>query len=271
MPSIVDLQHKLNLIKSQSESQAGQDLFVLAMSEFKTNGVFLELGCGHPRHNSNTWLLETCFGWSGISIDRQTAYEALYHAVKQPSWPLEPIIFSALPESVRQASAMMQTGLSDDYYHSSDWRHRPHTGWIKADAMSFDYGQIPAVFDYLQIDLDDPIDHVRLLHQLIVVENKQFATVTFEHDIFSGSKESQQSQLDSQQLLSAFGYELIANNVTIEPGKGWCHDTKKPMHFEDWWANPAMVPEYLRKHFGCVDDGARTKYYTDILFSNPTV
>lgn len=266
MPSIVDLQHKLNLIKSQSESQAGQDLFVLAMSEFKTNGVFLELGCGHPRHNSNTWLLETCFGWSGISIDKQTAYEDLYHAVKQPSWPTDPVAFSALPESVQQESCSAQTGLSDDYYDSSDWRHRPHTTWIKTDAMCFDYSTVPDTFDYLQIDLDDSRDHFTLLNHLVIEQNKKFAVITFEHDVFSGSAAARKSQVDSQRLLELSGYELIANNVTIEPGRGWSPDMQKPMYFEDWYAYIDMIPEHIRRNFRCVDDGTTPKYYTDVLF-----
>jgi hypothetical protein len=268
MLTINDLQHQLDVIRGHSESQAGQDLFVLAMHAFKTNGVFLEIGCGHPRHNSNTWLLETYFGWSGISIDRQTAYEALYHAVKQPSWPADPVAFSVLPDSVQQESTEAQTGLTDDYYHSSDWRHRPNSKWIKTDAMCVDYTQIPDTIDYLQIDLDDPEDHFKLLHHLVVEQNKKFAVITFEHDVFTGSNNSRISQIESQRLLPLWGYELIANNVTIEPGRGWSISPQQPMYFEDWYAQVDMIPSEIRQYFRSVDEGTKPKYYSDILFKH---
>ena len=56
-------------ITNLSCSQAGQDLFVLAMTQCKKNGTWLEIGCGHAKKSSNTWLLEHELDWSGTSID----------------------------------------------------------------------------------------------------------------------------------------------------------------------------------------------------------
>jgi hypothetical protein len=50
-------------------SQCYQDMFVLTMLNGKTNGRYLEVGCGDPFYGNNTALLETEFYWSGISID----------------------------------------------------------------------------------------------------------------------------------------------------------------------------------------------------------
>ena len=36
---------------------------------FKYSGTFLDVGCGHPRINNNTWLLEKNYAWTGCSID----------------------------------------------------------------------------------------------------------------------------------------------------------------------------------------------------------
>ena len=50
-------------------SQAYQDLFVLSMLKGKKNGKYVEVGSNHPTHMSNTFLLETAFGWRGFSVE----------------------------------------------------------------------------------------------------------------------------------------------------------------------------------------------------------
>jgi len=58
-----------NYLFARSRSQAGQDLFVAYMLNLKRDGTWLEIGCGHPLHGNNTYMLETELDWSGISID----------------------------------------------------------------------------------------------------------------------------------------------------------------------------------------------------------
>lgn len=65
----VDCLDQTSIIK-QSPSQAGQDLFVIAMLQGKKNGTFFELGCGNLQYHSNTYLLDREFNFSGISIDK---------------------------------------------------------------------------------------------------------------------------------------------------------------------------------------------------------
>lgn len=49
-------------------SQAGQDTFVYETLNKKTNGTFLDIGCGDPFHCSNTYSLEK-LGWKGVLVD----------------------------------------------------------------------------------------------------------------------------------------------------------------------------------------------------------
>ena len=51
----------------KSFSQAHQDLFVVAMTNEKRAGSYVELGSGHPFEDSNTALLELDYGWEGVS------------------------------------------------------------------------------------------------------------------------------------------------------------------------------------------------------------
>lgn len=50
-------------------SQLGQDSLVLAVLNDMRNGVFVEIGVGQGRHMSNTYLLETEFGWTGLLVE----------------------------------------------------------------------------------------------------------------------------------------------------------------------------------------------------------
>lgn len=51
-----------------SHSQAGQDLFVFLMTEEKTDGYYVDLGCNDASFNSNTFALEQ-IGWDGLLVD----------------------------------------------------------------------------------------------------------------------------------------------------------------------------------------------------------
>ena len=57
----------------ENHSQSWQDWFVLTVLNGKTNGYWLELGASDPIYMNNTYLLESQFGWSGISIDTRTS------------------------------------------------------------------------------------------------------------------------------------------------------------------------------------------------------
>ncbi len=50
-------------------SQAFQDMFILAATNGKRNGLYLEIGAQQPFYQNNTALLETQYGWDGISIE----------------------------------------------------------------------------------------------------------------------------------------------------------------------------------------------------------
>ena len=53
----------------QNYSKHLQDMFVLSCLDGKRNGTYLEIGSGNPFTHNNTALLETKFGWKGISIE----------------------------------------------------------------------------------------------------------------------------------------------------------------------------------------------------------
>ena len=61
------LKHK-HFIKKKSYSMDGEDLFIVEYFRKKNNGFYIDVGCYHPIHRNNTYLLNKK-GWSGINID----------------------------------------------------------------------------------------------------------------------------------------------------------------------------------------------------------
>ena len=49
-----------------SKSQFQQDLFGMVTAGFKRGGYFVEFGAASGVQYSNSWMMEKCFGWSGI-------------------------------------------------------------------------------------------------------------------------------------------------------------------------------------------------------------
>ena len=55
-------------IKKKSYSMDGEDLFINNYFKDKKNGFYVDVGCYHPIHRNNTFLLHKK-GWSGVNID----------------------------------------------------------------------------------------------------------------------------------------------------------------------------------------------------------
>ena len=56
------------LSKKKSYSMDGEDLFLKDYFKDKKKGFYVDVGCYHPIHRNNTFLLYKA-GWSGINID----------------------------------------------------------------------------------------------------------------------------------------------------------------------------------------------------------
>lgn len=63
-------------LTAQSVSQLGQDLWVLEKSAYKRGGYFVEFGATDGILLSNSYLLETQFGWNGLCAEPNPGYFA---------------------------------------------------------------------------------------------------------------------------------------------------------------------------------------------------
>jgi len=182
----------------ETYSQAHQDLFVLWMTKSKKSGSFLEIGANHPSQGgNNTYLLEKNYDWNGLMIEYDKQFAPLYEQI------------------------------------------RPRSKYIIGDARNIDYVEalkpFPSVLHYLQIDLDvnnrSSLDVLERLDQT-VFDSYTFATVTFEHDIYTGDYFSTRSK--SREIFAKRGYILIFPDVCVYLNGNW-------VPFEDWYVYPDSV------------------------------
>jgi hypothetical protein len=270
---------------NQAKSQAGQELFVIAMTQGQTHGRWLEIGCGDPIRSSNTYLLEKRLAWTGISIDMErmdgniiTPFEeywsGFYTTIRQPHWPENVSGPDDVPEPDRLQNLsyfknFIQRQLSDidciPFSHRSWQTARPLTHYFQADAMTFDYSAVPAYCDYLQIDIHPSSNNLKLLD--IVLPQHRFGVITFEHDAWDHTKESAWVRSESRRILQQHRYMMIISDVTVPPGHGNGID-EEPINFEDWWIDPTVIPESVWSLYTNLRDDQRPKYYYDTLFQS---
>ena len=68
--------------KKISYSYGGIDSLILNIFKNKDNGIYLDIGCGHPIKNNNTYLLNKR-GWKGINIDLDEDNISLFNTYRK--------------------------------------------------------------------------------------------------------------------------------------------------------------------------------------------
>ena len=186
-PFVVDLKNlKLPIIGIDPVTMYGQfaqDLFVVAMTQGKRNGTYLEIGCGWPSGGgTNTFALEKSFNWSGLSIDSGRDTVGGWRSLAE------------------------------------DWAaHRPHANFLQADVFSLDYSVFPKYFDYLQIDIDPAIQSFSILKK--ITKHIKFSIITFEHDHWihftNPQDENWLIREQSREYLKSLGYMMIVPDISL--------------------------------------------------------
>lgn len=157
----------------ENYSEAFQDMFVLSMLDGKKNGTYLEIGAGDAFYGNNSYLLESKFGWNGISFDiNEQLVEKFLKERKNPCV------------------------LKDARFVNYD----PYLKILNA---------VDTV-DYLQIDCDPPeISYQVLLN--MPFDRVKFGVITFEHDHYTNKNSSYRQK--ARDYLESYGYVLVAGNI----------------------------------------------------------
>jgi hypothetical protein len=129
-----------------NHSQSYQDLFVLAALDGMRSGTYLEIGSAEPWQGNNTALLETQFGWSGISIDINATVVAEFSAHRKNR------VLCADATKIDYGDLLKEI-TSDNRVH------------------------------YLQVDCE-PSETTFEILQRIPFDQYEFSVITFEHDAY---------------------------------------------------------------------------------------
>ena len=136
--------HKKSLWGRKSYSQAGQDLFALITSGFKSGGTYVEIGAHDPVRDNNSFLLEQDYKWRGLSFEIDELYCYFFNRRRLNQ------CICADATRIDYRKAFLDRGL-------------------------------PSRIDYLQIDIDPARQSLCALRALPLDEYR-FGAITFEHD-----------------------------------------------------------------------------------------
>ena len=155
-------------------SQAYQDLFVLTMLKGKKNGKYVEVGANHPQTMSNTFLLETVFGWRGFSVEIERSMCEVFNG-----------------DMARQNHCYEADATTFDY--------------SEAIAKEKWQGRV----DYLSVDCEPPEVTFKAL-KVFPHDEFRASVITFEHDSY---KDGDTIRDHSRQFLEGLGYQLVCASV----------------------------------------------------------
>lgn len=162
---------------ADSNSQSGQESFVLSVLKEKRFGTYLEIGAFDAKFLSNTYLLESLFEWKGIAVEIDLKLAKKYN-------------------KYRKNLCVAENAVTLNYQE-----------------LLSDFG-FPKVIDYLQLDIEPAINTYNCLINLPHEEYK-FRVVTFEHDLYAETGNHLIKQ-KAEEFLTNLGYLKIADNVMNE-------------------------------------------------------
>jgi hypothetical protein len=181
------------------------DTFALDILEYKKNGYYVEMGSAGPISGNTTYKMETEYDWTGVGFDLDERNVEDYN-------------------TVRKNPCLLQDATKFDYL------------------KYFEENNFPKQIDYLQIDIESPMDKGGRpiapigtpLNGLIALplSRYRFTVISFEHEYIINYKNA--SLRDAQrEILNNLGYSLVAK-----------------LGHEDWWVDSTVIPYEIYKYYG---------------------
>jgi hypothetical protein len=264
----------VDALLSKQQAEFGQNLFVIAVTQGKRSGYFLEIGACHPYFHNNTYMLEKEFDWQGTSVDyvdysvdlflAKQRWNEFYQSIRSPDWPQCGVSFDMLPQHIQQECIELHGYNQFVLPFLQSWQDlRPRTNFLKQDATTVDYSVLPKHIDYLQIDIDSIGPSLDVLHK--VLQHCSFSVITFEHDMGNTVNDRTFLRAESRRILKEAGYELLINDVTIPPELSvdvpYYHH-----HLEDWYVNPLTIDQKIIKIYKWINESNAPKFPHNIIF-----
>lgn len=167
-------------------SQAFQDMFVLSILNGKKNGTYVEIGGDHGVIISNTYLLETQFGWNGVSFEIDQEKVNGYNLI-------------------RNNECLCVDAITFDY------------------KSFFEEKKFPKQIDYLQVDIEPAWQTLNALKAL-PLDDYRFSVITYETDIYQDGPDAGEEAM--QILLSKGYQLVVRNVANLDnPYEDWYVDS----------------------------------------------
>lgn len=203
---------------SASRSQIGQDLFVLQRLKEKRGGYFVDFGATDGVSLSNTYLLETEYGWQGLCAEPSQRWHQALKTNRRCAietrcvWSCSGVRLPFTECRDGEYSTLTQFAESDS--HSEHRRREAHCEYhvesVSLTDMLSDHGA-PPLIDYLSIDTEGSELEILAAHDF---ERFRFRVVTVEHN-HAGDRRRRIAR-----LLADRGYRRIMPSLSI---------------FDDWY------------------------------------
>lgn len=167
-----------------SKSQLRQDLMVLCELNFKRGGYFVEFGATNGVDLSNSHLLETAFGWSGLLVEPAKCWHSDLHTNRTSIvdtrcvWKESGREMNFKEVAVKELSTLQELGGDDN---SDRVREKATTYKVKTVSLNdlLDEHHAPRLVDYLSIDTEGSELHIL---QALDFEKYRFRVITCEHN-----------------------------------------------------------------------------------------
>lgn len=187
--------------KSSSKSQLCQDLWVAHQTKEKIGGYFVELGACEPVRLSNSYLLETNYGWKGLLIEPNPGMAKALRDKRSAS-----VSETAVAKGESVTLVITESPEFAAIQDARDRKRHPKAGTFNHEVIVrskslteiLDENNVPKDFDYLSIDIEGG--------EMYALESLDFSRyspslITIEHNF-------QEYRKDIQDLLYSCGYKL---------------------------------------------------------------
>lgn len=193
---------------SRSRAQLLQDIVVILVLDQKRHGYFVEAGAADGLRHSNTWLLETDHGWSGILAEPNPASHASIRRSRQARLETRAVFSTSGNEldflvADDDAEHSGLAGYADSALKRRSGRH------IKVSTVTLEQSltehAAPELIDYLSLDTEgSEMDVLRGID----LTRRRFNVMTIEHNMVEGKREQ------IIEYLAPFGYRPFLSVVS---------------------------------------------------------
>jgi FkbM family methyltransferase len=203
---------------SASRSQIGQDLFVLQRLNEKRGGYFVDFGATDGVSLSNTYLLETDYGWQGLCAEPSRRWHQALKTNRRCAIETR-CVWSCSGDRLpftecrdREYSTLTRFADSDSHAelraHEADCEY--HVESVSLTDMLSDH-DAPPLIDYLSIDTEGSELEILSAHDF---ERFRFRVITVEHNHIGDRRRG------IARLLADRGYRRIMPSLSV---------------FDDWY------------------------------------